>query len=228
MFTGDVINVSGASDFDKEVKDIWEYLFTHNCDRGNKYKSYFSSASSYAVSNYASDRRRGHAEKSDGSLDIDLTDPLPASFQRKFDVVFNHTVLEHVFDVFTAFKNLCLLSRDIVILVVPAVQPVHDYTGDYRDYWRFTPFAVDELFKRNDFTVLYRNATTEFGSAIYYFYIASRIPEKWTGCAAFKKGKDTTQINLGHSVFLSALFHYRIEKALRMLGSLPVFRRRAD
>jgi len=94
-------------------------------------------------------------------------------------VVFNHTSLEHVFDIFKAFSNLCLLSRDIIILVVPQFQRIHDYKRGYKDYWRFTPFAVDRLFYINGLSVLYRETTYGFSESQYLFYIASKKTELW-------------------------------------------------
>jgi hypothetical protein len=72
-----------------------------------------------------------------------------------------------------------LLSKDIVIFVVPQFQKIHDYKRGYKDYWRFTPFSVDKLFNRNGLSVLYRKTTYGFSESMYLFYIASKKPDKW-------------------------------------------------
>ena len=64
---------------------------------------------------------------------MDLAVPLPVELENQFDVVFNHTTLEHIFDIFTAFQNLCRLTKDILIIVVPFLQEQHENFGDY---WR--------------------------------------------------------------------------------------------
>lgn len=72
----------------------------------------------------------------------------------RFDVVFNHTVLEHIFDVNKAFENLCKMSKDIVIVVVPFCKNKY---AEYGDYWRFTPLAVQKLFVKNSMDLIYIN-----------------------------------------------------------------------
>lgn len=176
LFHGHIINVSGSSDCDKECS-YKDYYFG-NYDNGNRYKTYFKNATSYTVSNYPNDETEYNLDET-GMVFLDLEKELPEGYQNKFDVVFNHTVFEHIFDVFKAFENLCKLSNDIVIFVVPQFQMVHDYSRGYKDYWRFTPFAVDKLFERNGFKVLFRETTSGFSESMYLFYIASRHPERW-------------------------------------------------
>ncbi|WP_174412692.1 methyltransferase domain-containing protein [Thermococcus eurythermalis] len=160
LFSGRVINVSGWKDIDKE---------------GSRYKDYFVNAEEYWISNYKSEYR-GFQGTLENEIFLDLTQPLPKELRHKFDVVFNHTTLEHIFDVFTAFKNLCELSKDIVIIVVPFIQEQH---ADYGDYWRFTPLAIRELFKRNGLELIYINFNDWSNSSIYIFAIGSRHPDKW-------------------------------------------------
>lgn len=161
LFTGDVINVSGWRDENKE---------------GGHYRDYFTGANHYTVSNHGG--TRGWSE--DQAYLIDLEAPLAEELQEHFDVVFNHTTLEHVFDVFKAFENLCALSRDVVILVVPFVQEVH-VTSDFSDYWRFTHHSLQRLFERNGMTVLRLISTPYPHSSIYHFCVASRHPDRWSG-----------------------------------------------
>lgn len=176
LFSGAVINVSGSNDSDKH-SSMRDYYFG-DFDSGERYKDYFSSASSYLVSNYPGDETENNLPPNEQVM-IDLEEELSEELVGQFDVVFNHTVLEHVFDVFRAFENLCLLSKDIVILVVPQAQKIHDYGRGYADYWRLTPFSVERLFERHGFTVLHREATSGFSESIYLFYIATKNPDKW-------------------------------------------------
>ena len=92
------------------------------------------------------------------------------------DVVFNHTTLEHVYEVQVAFRNLCALSRDVVILVVPFLQPYH---GTYGDYWRFTPLALRRMFEDAGMALLYLSYNSHRAAAVYLFAIASWQPERW-------------------------------------------------
>ncbi|MDC0376028.1 class I SAM-dependent methyltransferase, partial [Pelagibacteraceae bacterium] len=176
LFKGDIINVSASSDSDKNCSFV-NYYFG-NYDAGARYKDYFKNAASYTISNYPNDTTNIKLDKTN-MIFLDLEEKLPNNLINKFDVVYSHTVFEHIFDIFKAFENLCMLSKDIVIFVVPQFQRIHDYHRGYKDYWRFTPFAVDELFKRNNLTVLYRETTTGFSESMYLFYIASKNPDKW-------------------------------------------------
>jgi hypothetical protein len=106
-FDGDVLNVSGWRDEDKE---------------GGRYRDYFSRARSYGVTNFG-----GYRGDSGGAqVQLDLEGELPPGLAASVDVVFNHTTLEHVFDVFRAVSNLCRMTRDLVIVVVPAIQEEHE------------------------------------------------------------------------------------------------------
>ena len=155
---GDVINVSGWEDGDKA---------------GSRYRDYFPLATSYSVTNYG--RVRGSSSGSDIALDLEK--PPPEELVHAFDVVFNHTVLEHVYDVQTAVATLCALSRDIVIVVVPFVQEQH-YTESYGDFWRFTPMALDRMFSEHGFTTIHSSWNHHRYAATYIFSIASRTPDK--------------------------------------------------
>lgn len=126
---GAVVNVSAWQDRDKQ---------------GGCYRDYFPGATEYWLTNWHSDAR-GFQGDIPNELFLDLEQPLKPELKGSFDVVFNHTTLEHVFDIFLAFHNLCALSRDVVLLVVPFLQEQH---GDYGDYWRFTPQALERLFAR--------------------------------------------------------------------------------
>lgn len=162
LCTGMVANVSAGDDVDKE---------------GGHYRDYFASADEYWMTNYADREYRGFKAR-EREIALDLTAPLPTELRGRFDTVFNHTTLEHVFDVVTAFRNLCELSRDLVIVVVPFCQVQHENEG-YEDFWRFTPTCLRQLFRKNYMTVVYESANNDFNAAVYVFFVASRTPEKW-------------------------------------------------
>lgn len=159
LCTGDVINVSAWQDSDKE---------------GKHYANYFTKATSYTISNYKAEARGWQGKKHE--LYLDLEQELPTKLVRTFDVVFNHTTLEHVYDVQQALTNLCALSRDLVIVVVPFLQKMH---GDYGDYWRFTPSALHRMFADHGFSVVYSAFNNHRRTAVYLFMVAARQPEKW-------------------------------------------------
>jgi hypothetical protein len=194
-FSGEIINVSGWEDSDKE---------------GNTYKNYFTDASSYTISNYSGERgSSGNA----GEIYIDLASPLDNKYAKNFDVVFNHTTLEHVFEIDIAFSNLCSLSRDIVILVLPFLQPTH-VTSSYGDYWRFTPQGIQKLFEKNGFEIIYESASEDYYSAVYLFFVASCDPKKW------KESLPSTRLpvlDVGSNAFGHPPFMRRL---LRWFGNL--------
>lgn len=161
MFDGKVINVSAWQDMDKE---------------GRRYKEYFTNHLEYWITNFKSETR-GFQGDMENEIFLDLSAPLPEELEgESFDVVFNHTVLEHVFEIDAAFRNLCLLSKDIVVVVVPFLQEQH---ADYGDYWRFTPQALDRLFEKNGLKTIYINFNDSRNESIYVFGIGSRNPSRW-------------------------------------------------
>jgi len=161
LFTGDVLNASAWKDDDKQ---------------GVKYKDYFRNARSYTMSNFKSEVR-GY-QGSENEFFLDLSKELDQDLIGKFDIVFNHTTLEHIYEVKKAFKNLCLLSKDIVIIVVPFLQQMH---SDYGDYWRFSPLGIKKLFEENGLSLQYLSFNNHKNTSVYVFAIASKSPEKWEG-----------------------------------------------
>lgn len=193
-FGGDVINVSGWDDRDKE---------------GRTYRDYFSNADSYAISNHAGERGTGDAvEITDYALD--LTAPLPEELEGRFDVVFNHTTLEHIFDVPTAFRNLCEMSKDVVIVVVPFAQEVH-YNESYGDYWRFTPMGLRALFEQNGLSVVYEAANDDTNAGLYVLAVGARHSERWAAALPAWSPVD------GLGEWIGTRWHNRIRETL---GSL--------
>jgi len=166
LFTGDVVNVSGWRDDDRGQP-------------AHKYREYFPEARSYALTNYPG--TRGLADEEGGSIPVDLEAPMPADLAGRFDVVFCHTVLEHVLNVDRAFDALADLTRDITILVVPFMQDQHCDEGAYGDYWRFTPTALDGMLRRRGLSTVYVAANDQPWYPIYLFHVASRQPDAWRG-----------------------------------------------
>jgi len=226
LFRGWVVNVSAWRDLDKSVSTYRDYILG-DYDDGKSYRSYFVNADKYSITNFPRDSKRGflNHRKSGcvyhSEIALDLEEDLPNELMRKFDVVFCHTVLEHTFNIFKAVENLCLMSKDIVILVVPFVQMVHDYSWDYRDYWRFTPFALDRLLEEHDFTVLRRASSKLFQSSVYYFYVGSREPQKWENIfRPVPLEKQLETLNTGDKVFPLAYIHLKFEMVLRKVASM--------
>lgn len=139
------------------------------------YQQYFSLVKTYYVTNYKSEARGFQGDR-ENEIFLDLTQPCPEELVEKFDVIFNHTVLEHVFEIDQAFANLCQMSKDLVVVVVPFIQEQH---ADYGDFWRFTPQAVDRLFKKNGLDTIYLNYNDESDASIYIFAIGSKRPDNW-------------------------------------------------
>jgi len=142
---------------------------------GGHYKDYFVNASSYSYTNY-----RGYKgfQGQENEYLLDLTTDLPENLRQRFDVVFNHTTLEHIFDIGKACSNLCAISRDIVIVVVPFAQVQHE-TDDWKDFWRLTPTCLRRLLGQNGLTVVYEVESPHRNSGVYLLAVGSRHPERW-------------------------------------------------
>jgi hypothetical protein len=158
-----VINVSGGRDIDKE---------------GRVYRDYFPNAKSYTLSNYILEFQ---GSNSYNEIKLDLSFPIPydSSLIKKYETVLSHTVLEHIYEVDQAIENLCRLSNDIVITVVPFLQEFHHVPGQYFDYWRISPHSLVLSFGKHGFKTLYTNWNEDPFGNIYIFHIASCQPEKW-------------------------------------------------
>ena len=188
LFHGDVINVSGWRDEDKE---------------GGKYRNYFTNARSYALTNYGGFR----GGLSEGDISLNLEADLPAELHGCADVVFNHTTLEHVFDVFKAVSNLCSMTRDVVLVVVPAMQEEHT-SESYGDYWRFMSGGIRKLFAVNGLTTIYLVSSPHRNSAVYHLCVASRVPERWAG----RLPVPAEQVNDGRAFFKENLLERFVQR----------------
>jgi hypothetical protein len=200
LFIGKAVNVSGWKDQDKE---------------GRKYREYFSNISEYWITNYKSSAR-GFQGNQENEFFLDLEDDLDENMYGKFDFVFNHTVLEHIFNVNKAFENLCKLSNDIVIVVIPFLQEQH---AEYGDYWRFTPLTIDKLFKKNNVDLLYINYNDSVNDSIYIFAIGTKDNDKWVSIESHSdnKKKVINKFMLGtkviqNSIFLKFLRFFNLKK----------------
>jgi hypothetical protein len=161
LFSGDVVNVSAWRDEDKE---------------GGHYRQYFTGATSYSLTNFDADKNGFQGV--DGEIFLDLEAPLPEALQGRFDVAFNHTTLEHVYDFRTAFRNICAMSRDVVVIVLPWLQPQHT---DYGDYWRFSPTAAARMLVDEGFTPARITWNNHRLASVYVFAVGVRNPDKWRG-----------------------------------------------
>jgi hypothetical protein len=216
FFKSDVVNVSAWKDEDKE---------------GGYYRNYFKAATSYNLTNWHGGRG---AQYLAGEILLDLETSLPEHLVGRFDVVFNHTTLEHTFDVFLAFRNLCLLSRDVVIVIVPCLQPVHFEEG-YSDYWRFTTYTLRKLCEQNEMSVIYESVSPyQENASIYLFCVASKHPERWASVLPAQKLDDTFIKSVGSHIIrndpLTHLFTiiyrvaYRVFRWLKQLVSRTAMR----
>jgi len=161
-FEGEIVSVSGAKDADKE---------------GGRYRDYFPGATAYHITNYPKEGW-GHFQGASDEISLDLTAPLPEALRQRYDVVFNHTTLEHIYEVGTAFANLCAMSRDIVLVVVPFLQEMH-CPSEGGDYWRFTPLTLKRMFEDNGFSLLQCTFNSHSNAAVYLCAVGSRQPERW-------------------------------------------------
>lgn len=160
LFRGNIINISAGNDFDKE---------------GDFYKNYFANKESYTISNYKSyNTKSGYDE-----IILDLENDLPSGLENKFNTVFSHTVLEHVFKIEKAIQNLCQLSDDVIITVVPFLQSYHHEEEIYLDYWRFTPMALVKKFEEQGFKTIYLSWGKDPIGDIYIFHVVSCKPQGW-------------------------------------------------
>lgn len=161
-FGGSVINVSGWQDGDGQ---------------DGKYRDYFTTATSYAISNVGGQGKGFGSAQGYDEIELDLLKDLPDELTGKYDVVFNHTTLEHIYEFKKAFKTLCGLSKDVVILVVPVMQQIH-HTSDFGDYWRPTTMTIAKMFRENGLEPLVLKCNEQPFAPIYCFAIASKHPGK--------------------------------------------------
>ena len=132
------------------------------------------------MTNHPGDKARGANVRTD--IALDLAQPLPRELERSYEVVFNHTVLEHIEDPVFAFEQIAAMSTDLVISVVPFKQKLHFESGMYGDWQRFTPFGMRKLHERNGFQVIYESYTPRPALDVYLFYVGAREPDLHVNC----------------------------------------------
>lgn len=204
LFEGKVVNVSGWKDIDKE---------------GGHYRDYFYNASEYSITNYKAEARGFQGKENEIFLDLEAK--LNDELRERYDVVFNHTTLEHIYKIHQAFENLCAISKDIVVLVLPFMQQYH---SDYGDYWRLTPLAIKRLFEDNGMTIVYQSFNNNKAASVYTFTIATKYPEKWRHQFNWSfTCEDFTA--KGHEPFIGCNtfgnYGYRLEKFLKSVMKYP-------
>ncbi|MFH0780861.1 MAG: hypothetical protein V2B20_02770 [Pseudomonadota bacterium] len=159
--SGSVVNVSAAEDDDKG---------------GGKYKRYFPLASAYDITNYGFGEEGTSISENEKILDLSVK---YAGQYGRYDVVLNHTVLEHLKSIEIAIDNLCALSNDLIITVVPFLMGFHGRTGGYSDYWRYSPMSLISEFDKRGFSTVYINWNTHHPLMnVYILHIASKFPER--------------------------------------------------
>jgi hypothetical protein len=162
LCAGDVVNVSGWKDLDKQ---------------GRRYRDYFTAARKYDVTNYWGSA--GANDGLEGSLFLDLQGPLVPELEQAFDTAFCHTVLEHLPDVGLAMRHLAHMSRDAVLLVVPFAQDEHYTPGIFGDYWRFTPMGLKWMFEQAGLSVVHLSANDQPWYPVYLVALGVRDPSAW-------------------------------------------------
>jgi hypothetical protein len=182
LFSGDVVNVSGFKDEDKE---------------GGLYRDYFPQASSYTITNYAGSGQVG--DGAPGSIYLDLQAKPEPALAQKFDVAINHTVLEHIEWIQPAFENIAHLTREALITVVPFLQDEHYAPGIYGDYWRYPPLGLKALYEQHGFTLIYLNANDTPWYPVYLTAVGVRHPEKFPD---FPKSPWGENVRVGRSTYV--------------------------
>ena len=68
-----------------------------------------------------------------------------------------------------------------MVVVVPFLQQMHgDYGPEgYADFWRFTPLAMERMFRADGFEILLLDYNREPSTSVYLFVIAGKNPSTW-------------------------------------------------
>ena len=153
--TGDVVHVSAWRDEDKE---------------GRRYRDYFSGARSYTTTNVGGQRGEGGQD----DIHLDLAQPLPGHLEQAFDLVFNHTTLEHIPAAHLALGNLFAMTRSDLLVVVPFMQVEHWECPSFGDYWRLTQHGLAQACLDHGFEILSLTSNHNPVWPIYYCLHARR------------------------------------------------------
>ena len=90
---------------------------------------------------------------------LDITSAI--QIEEKYDLVLCTNVLEHIFDIKSAIKNLNYLLKEKghLLISVPFIYPLHD---EPEDFWRFTEHALKKLFSDFKFLMVKRTGIRQF------------------------------------------------------------------
>jgi hypothetical protein len=183
-----VVNVSGWKDSDKE---------------GGLYRDYFSKAAEYRISNYPDDKEKGVSSSND--IPIDLSQELSHSLINKFDIAFSHTVLEHVPNPEFAFEQICKLSSDLVITIIPWKQVLHFNPGQFGDWFRISPIAMRAWHQKNKLTIIHESWSPDYSPETYLFYVGSKKPLNHSNFNGIRQINELNGL-VGKTRFLSDLY----------------------
>ena len=87
---------------------------------------------------------------------LDLNEPLKEQFFKRFDLVVDTGTLEHCFNVGTAFKNMCNMTKvgGVIVTAAPYSRPFHGY-------YNFVKETYSDGFGKNGFEILKKVVPTE-------------------------------------------------------------------
>lgn len=187
-----VINVSGYDDRDKQ---------------GGHYREYFPVSIDYFMTYYPTDEAKGKSEAFGKAFPVDLMETLPRKLEERFDLVFNHTVLEHVPNPFKGFEQIVKMSRDLVLTIVPFRQQLHFIQGSFGDYFRITPMGMRYLHQVNGLTTLYESTTPSPAGQIYVVSLATKHPEKHENYPAMVPDINDMNHRVGRHAFWDSVAH---------------------
>lgn len=117
---------------------------------------------------------------------LDLQSQPPEELAERFDLVFNHTTLEHIFDIHQAFHTMASMSRDAMLVIVPFVQHLHG--PEDGDFWRPSPYAMRRLHENANLTVIREAAGPKGGKIRYLSYFSTKNPERWKETSLTSEG----------------------------------------
>jgi hypothetical protein len=155
---GIVINLSAGDDCDKD---------------GDLYRNYFTSCESYSTTNYSLGSYRGLRDDDSYECNLEEDDNKLVASGLKADLIFCHTVLEHIYNVEAAFKTISNLSRESVVIIVPFSQTYHP-SNSFDDFWRFTPAILVRKFRELGFNSFYHDCNYKSSKSIYVYFHARR------------------------------------------------------
>lgn len=87
-------------------------------------------------------------EKAD--IIFDLNYELPKELENRFDIVFDGGVIEHVFNVATAFLNICKMTK--IGGYIFSINPVYNYI--HNTFWNISPEMFLDFYSANEYKIL--------------------------------------------------------------------------